>query len=69
MAVARVLDFPGGTQEQYEEVVERMQLGGRMAPGGKIHVAGTSPALRSRNLEETCHTSWPITMSMMFSIG
>ncbi len=40
MAVALVLDFPGGTQEQYNEVVERMQLGGRMAPGGQIHVAG-----------------------------
>jgi hypothetical protein len=40
MAVALVLDFPGGTQEQYHEVVERMQLGGHMAPGGVVHVAG-----------------------------
>ncbi len=42
MAVALVLDFPGGTQEQYSEVVERMQLGGHMAPGGQVHVAGRS---------------------------
>ena len=41
MAVALVLDFPGGTQEQYNQVVERMQLGGRMAPGGRVHVAGS----------------------------
>ncbi|HLI59687.1 MAG TPA: hypothetical protein VKV21_08475 [Solirubrobacteraceae bacterium] len=41
MAVALVLDFPGGTREQYDEVVERMQLAGHMAPGGQVHVAGT----------------------------
>jgi len=41
MAVAFVLDFPGGTMEQYNQVVERMHLDGRMAPGGLMHVAGT----------------------------
>jgi hypothetical protein len=41
MSVALVLDFPGGTKEQYDEVVERMQLGGHMAPGGAVHVAGS----------------------------
>jgi hypothetical protein len=41
MAVAFVLDFPGGTREQYDEVVARMQLGGRMAPGGQVHAAGS----------------------------
>lgn len=41
MSVALVLDFPGGTREQYDEVVKRMQLGGRMAPGGLVHVAGS----------------------------
>ncbi|HTU27816.1 MAG TPA: hypothetical protein VMF07_00430 [Solirubrobacteraceae bacterium] len=40
MAVALVLDFPGGTQEKYDEVVERMHLDGRTAPGGQVHVAG-----------------------------
>jgi hypothetical protein len=41
MAVAFVLDFPGGTMDQYNQVVERMHLDGRMAPGGLIHVAGS----------------------------
>jgi len=41
MAVAFVLDFPGGTMDQYNQVVERMHLDGRMAPGGVIHVAGS----------------------------
>jgi quinol monooxygenase YgiN len=41
MTVALVLDFPGATKEQYDEVVDRMELGGRMAPGGLIHVAGS----------------------------
>jgi hypothetical protein len=40
MAVALVLDFPGGTREQYDEVVSRMHLDGHMAPGGQVHVAG-----------------------------
>jgi quinol monooxygenase YgiN len=40
MSVAFVLDFAGGTREQYDHVVDRMQLGGRMAPGGLMHVAG-----------------------------
>jgi hypothetical protein len=41
MAVAFVLDFPGGTMEQYNQVVDRMHLDGRMAPGGLVHVAGS----------------------------
>src|ERR1700759_956381 len=41
MAVAVVLDFPGGTMDQYDQVVERMHLDGRMAPGGLLHVAGS----------------------------
>ncbi len=40
MTVAFILDFPGGTMDQYDQVVERMHLDGRMAPGGLIHVAG-----------------------------
>ena len=41
MPVAFVLDFPGGTMDQYNQVVERMHLDGRMAPGGVLHVAGS----------------------------
>jgi hypothetical protein len=41
MTVALVLDFAGATKKQYDEVVERMQLGGQMAPGGRLHVAGS----------------------------
>jgi len=41
MTAALVLDFAGATREQYDEIVERMQLGGHMAPGGQVHVAGS----------------------------
>ena len=41
MTVALVLDFPGGTIGDYNEVVARMHLDGRMAPGGLLHVAGS----------------------------
>lgn len=40
MAIAIIVDFPDGTIDQYEQVVERMQLDGRMAPGGLAHAAG-----------------------------
>jgi hypothetical protein len=40
MSVALVLDFPGGTRQQYDDIVDRMELGGHMAPGGLMHVAG-----------------------------
>jgi hypothetical protein len=42
MAVAIVLDFPGGTLDQYHQVVEKMDLGGRMPAGGLHHSAGTT---------------------------
>jgi hypothetical protein len=41
MAVAMILDFPGGTREQYDQVVEKMELGGQLAPGGLFHAAGS----------------------------
>jgi quinol monooxygenase YgiN len=41
MAVAFVLDFPGGTREQYDQVIERMELDGQLAPGGLFHAAGS----------------------------
>jgi len=42
MAVAFILDFPGGTREQYDDVVQRMDLRGQMASGGLVHVAGST---------------------------
>ena len=44
MAVAFIMDFPGGTLEQYDAVVEKMDLGGRLAPGGLFHAAGATDA-------------------------
>jgi quinol monooxygenase YgiN len=41
MTVALVLDFPGATKQQYDQVVDGMELGGQMAPGGLVHVAGS----------------------------
>jgi hypothetical protein len=41
MAVALILDFPGGTKAQYDAVIEKMDLGGRMPPGGLFHAAGS----------------------------
>lgn len=40
MAVALILDFPGGTMAQYYRVVEDMDLGGRMPDGGMFHATG-----------------------------
>ena len=39
MAVAIIIDFKGGTLDQYDEVVEKMDLGGKTAPGGLFHWA------------------------------
>jgi hypothetical protein len=41
MAVALILDFPGGTKEQYRSVVDQMDLGGQMPEGGLFHAAGS----------------------------
>ena len=40
MAKAFMLEFPGGTLEQYDQVVEGLNLGGKTAPGGILHFAG-----------------------------
>jgi hypothetical protein len=40
MAVAIVMDFPGGTREQYDQVVARMHLDGLLPPGAMHHTAG-----------------------------
>jgi quinol monooxygenase YgiN len=40
MALTFVLEFPGGTQQQYDQVIDRLQLGGKAPPGAIFHVAG-----------------------------
>lgn len=36
---AYLLKFPGGTAEQDDRVVEKLNLGGKAAPGGVFHIA------------------------------
>src|SRR3954452_23641716 len=43
MAVAFILDFDNGDPQKYEQVVERMGLDGRGAPGALFHAAGPGP--------------------------
>jgi hypothetical protein len=40
MAVAFIMDFPGGTLEDYDWVIERMQLNGRLPAGALFHAVG-----------------------------
>jgi hypothetical protein len=47
MAVGLILDFKGATLEQYDQVVEKMDLGGKTAPGGLFHwVTQTDDGIR-----------------------
>jgi hypothetical protein len=41
MAVAFILDFPGGTRDQYDQVMAKMDLGGKLPPGALFHAAGS----------------------------
>jgi len=43
MAIVRVYDFPGGTLEQYDNVMDGFeeQFGYRLAPGNFLHAAGS----------------------------
>lgn len=44
MSIAVLLDFPDGTVEAYDRVMERMGLtGGEPPPGAIFHVAGARP--------------------------
>ena len=43
MAVAFIMDFQGGEAEQYDEVLERMGLDGRLAEHSMFHAAGPGP--------------------------
>jgi len=40
MAIGIVIEIPGGTQEQYDKVMEKMRLDINPAEGGICHVAG-----------------------------
>jgi hypothetical protein len=56
MAVGVVLEFPGGTLEQYDQVVERMGFSrqGEGAPGGIFHwVTATDDGLRVTDVWES----------------
>jgi hypothetical protein len=44
MAVAFIADFPGGTIEDYEAVLEKMGLEGRLPAGAMYHAAGVDDA-------------------------
>jgi hypothetical protein len=40
MAIGIVIEIPGGTREQYDKVMEKMELDGKPSAGGIFHVAG-----------------------------
>src|SRR4051812_47146961 len=40
MAIGIVIEIPGGTRAQYDQVMEKLQLGDSLPPGGLYHVAG-----------------------------
>lgn len=40
MAIAVMQDFPGGTQQQYDQVTEQLNLGGHSPQGNLYHTAG-----------------------------
>ncbi len=40
MAIAFLLEFAGSTSDQYDRVIERLDLGGKMPSGGRFHIAG-----------------------------
>jgi hypothetical protein len=42
MAVAFIMDFAGGTVEDYDAVVEKMELGNKLPPGALFHAAGVT---------------------------
>jgi hypothetical protein len=42
MAVAMLIEFPGGNISQYDRVISRLNLKGRTYKGGLFHVAGAT---------------------------
>lgn len=56
MPIGVILDFPGGTLEQYDQVIGKMGFtpGGRGAPGGLFHwVAATADGIRITDVWES----------------
>ncbi len=43
MALAFIMEFPGVTQMQYDQAIDRLQLGGKPYQGQLFHVAGPIP--------------------------
>jgi hypothetical protein len=47
MAVGLILDFNGGTLDQYDQITDKMDLGGKVPPGAIFHwVAATDDGIR-----------------------
>lgn len=40
MALAFIFEFPGAKQEQFDQVFEKLQFGGKSPPGQLFHVGG-----------------------------
>ena len=40
MAIVVLQDSPGGTQEQYDQLLEKLNLGGKSPKGNLVHIAG-----------------------------
>ena len=54
MAIARVFDAKGWTAEQYDTLIERMELGGHSAPGVLFHwAAPTADGIRAVDVYES----------------
>jgi len=54
MPIARVFDGKGWTPQQYDALIEKMQLGGRSAPGVLFHwAAQTSDGMRAVDVYES----------------
>lgn len=54
MAIARVFDGEGWTSQQYDTLIERMNLGGRSAPGVLFHwAAATGGGMRAVDVYES----------------
>lgn len=54
MTIARVFDGKGWTQQDYDALIAKMDLGGKTAPGVLYHVAGpTADGMRAIDVYES----------------
>ncbi len=54
MAIARIFEGRGWTQEQYDSLIKKMDLGGHAAPGVLFHWAGkTEDGMRAVDVYES----------------